>query len=152
MKRVAEIIHIVPEERDNFLKGAITPDPETKRFLWDCGVRKQQYFALNELIFMTFEYAGMDFQQDMARMAAYLESKGHLVEKRRRDIPEELRETENWWAPVKRIAALLDVEPEKTDSDSHREHIAMLDGGMAPIDPKYDIAYDEDDWTEGIHI
>jgi len=84
MKRVAEIIHIVEGEREAFLEGCLHPDNETQKVLWTCGVRKQQYFSLGELLFMTFEYKGEDFSEDMKKMAAYLDSKGLLVQKRRR--------------------------------------------------------------------
>lgn len=78
MKRVAEIIYIVESEREAFLKNAINMSDEEKKILWLCGVRKQQYFALNELIFMTFEYDGKDFASDMDKMANYLDGKGVL--------------------------------------------------------------------------
>ena len=67
MRRVAEIIYVVPERREEFLKGALNLDDESANVLWACGVRKQQYFALNDLIFMTFEYDGRDFEGDMKR-------------------------------------------------------------------------------------
>lgn len=102
MRRVAEIIYIVESEREQFLKDVINLDEESKRVLWLCGVRKQQYFILNELIFMTFEYDGMDFTKDMEKMSGYLSSKGVLVQKRRKDVPVNERATTNWWAPVKK--------------------------------------------------
>ena len=68
MRRVAEIIYIVENEREKFLNEAINLDEESKRVLWLCGVRKQQYFLLNELIFMTFEYDGHDFYNDMEKI------------------------------------------------------------------------------------
>ena len=87
MRRVAEIMYIVPEEREAFLDGAINLDDETANVLWMCGVRKQQYFSLNELIFMTFEYEGQNFDTDMKKMAIYLDGKGLLINKRRKDVP-----------------------------------------------------------------
>lgn len=153
MKRVAEIIHIVPSDRQSFLDGAINLDEETKKVLWACGVRKQQYFELGELLFMTFEYDGADFKADMNKMSAYLASRGHLVEKRRKDVPIEERETTNWWAPVKRIATLLDSKPQGAmDNTSIWNYMEMVDGFMPSGQSNYDTSYDEDDWTEGMHI
>ena len=146
MKRVAEIIYIVESEREEFLKGALTQDGETEKVLWLCGVRKQQYFALNDFIFMTFEYKGNDFNSDMAKMASYLDSKGLLVKKRRKDVPPEERKTTNWWAPVKKIGSLLETDPHLTDTEESWDVEVM---GMSKTDKKhYDTAYDEDDWTE----
>ena len=154
MKRVAEIIYIVESEREAFLEGAIHPDAETEKVLWLCGVRKQQYFALNELIFMTFEYKGTDFADDMAKMASYLDSRGHLVKKRRKDVPASEREATNWWAPVRKIGSILDSAPLSLEEDdrSQAAYMAMLDGGMNYSEETNNISYDDDDWTEGMHI
>lgn len=148
MRRVAEIIYIVEEERENFLKGAINLTNEESKVLWLCGVRKQQYFALNDLIFLTFEYEGKNFEKDMEKMASYLDSKGLLVKNRRKDVPISERETTNWWAPVKKLGSLLENKP--FEEDEEQDYHYYFDGNMST--KKYDIAYDEDDWSEGIHI
>lgn len=154
MRRVAEIIYIVESEREAFLKGALHPDQETEKLLWLCGVRKQQYFALNDLIFMTFEYKGDHFEEDMTKMAAYLDSKGLLVKMRRKDVPLEQRTSTNWWAPVKRLGAVLESKPdfEEEDEDSQEMYMAMLDGCMSMSDEGNDISYSEDDWMENVQI
>ncbi len=151
MKRVAEIIHIVEGEREAFLEGCLHPDNETQKVLWTCGVRKQQYFSLGELLFMTFEYKGEDFSEDMKKMAAYLDSKGLLVQKRRKDVPKELRETTNWWAPVKKLGACLETEPEGLRNTSTVDFFCY-EGHMLSGSVHNDIAYDEDDWSESMHM
>ena len=153
MRRVAEIIHIVEDEREAFLKGALNPDEEAQKVLWMCGVRNQIYFALNELIFMTFEYHGDDFASDMKKMAAFLESKGQLVSLRRRDVASDLRGSTNWWAPVKRLGALLTQSPFDGDGKSwDDDYMAMLDGCMEDNDSYNDISFDENDWSDDIII
>ena len=153
MKKVAEIIHIVESRRAEFIRGAVNPDEETEKVLYLCGVRKQQYFALNDLIFMTFEYKGENFKEDMAKMAAYLDSKGLLVQKRRKDVPIDERENTNWWAPVKKLGSILEVRPEFDDEvETKADYMAMLDGSMGDGDDYADISYDEDEWLELIHF
>jgi len=154
MKRVAEIIHIVESERENFLKNALNPSAEELEVLWTCGVRKQQYFALHDLLFMTFEYAGHDFSGDMRKMAAYLDSKGLLVRDRRRDIPADELETRSWWAPVKRLGSLLDSKPASMEDDNYlkMDYSEMLQGYMREYNESGDTAFDEDDWTTDIRI
>lgn len=152
MRRVAEIIYIVDEERDAFISGATNPDVDTQKVLWLCGVRKQQYFELNDLLFMTFEYDGNDFAGDMNKMASYLDSKGLLVKQRRKDVPVEQRSKTNWWAPVKRIASILDTNPGLESVTATMNLVAMLDGSMNESDDYKDIGYDEDDWSESLHI
>jgi len=151
MRRVAEIIYVVPERREAFLEGALKLDDETANVLWMCGVRKQQYFSLNELIFMTFEYDGHNFDDDMKKMAIYLDSKGMLIKKRRKDVPVEERDTTDWWAPVKRLGTVLDSKPvEEEEMDySLMEH---LDGSMSNEASYSNTSYDEDDWSDGFHF
>lgn len=149
MKRVAEIMHIPDGEREIFLKGALNPDDETKKILWMCGVRNQQYFGLNDLIFMTFEYGGNNFNDDMAKMAAYLDTKGLLVKNRRKDVPVSDRPTTAWWAPVKKLGTLFDSESSiKPDEKWDTELLEMYN----PVKSNYDISYSEDDWTESMHF
>ena len=151
MRRVAEVIYVVEEERKAFIDGAINPDEETKKVLWLCGVRKQQYFAFNELIIMTFEYEGSDFVEDMKKMAAYLDSKGLLVNKRRKDVPISDRLKTNWWAPLKKLGTVLDVSP-MVEDDNDYNLMNLIDGGMANSDSYSNISYDEDDWSDAIHF
>lgn len=150
MRRVAEIMYIVESEREAFLKGALELDEETKKVLWLCGVRKQQYFALNDLIFMTFEYEGADFVSSMEKMATYLDSKGLLIKKRRKDVPADELKTTSWWAPVKRLGYVLDKDPGFKETEEYLD-VEMM--GMSSNFSKYsNIGFDEDDWTESIHI
>ena len=151
MRRVAEIIYVVPERREEFLKGALNLDDESANVLWACGVRKQQYFALNDLIFMTFEYDGRDFEGDMKKMAIYLDSKGKLIKTRRKDVPADKRDTTDWWAPVKRLGTVLDSKP-KNEDDIQYELKDYLDGAMSDETSYGNLAYDEDDWSEGFHF
>lgn len=152
MRRVAEIIHIVESEREDFLNRAINLDDEELRVLWMCGVRKQQYFALNELIFMTFEYDGADFYKDMEKMAAYLSSKGVLIQKRRKDVPVTERETTNWWAPVKKIGTVLEHRPSFDSDEEEMDRHSMLNGYTGTSAAYSDISYSEDDWDDCIRI
>jgi len=151
MRRVAEIIYIVEENRQSFIDGAVNPDIETQKVLWLCGVRKQQYFALNELLFMTFEYEGNDFNADMSKMASYLDGKGLVVKKRRKDVPIDMRDKVDWWAPVKRLGSVLDTKP-VTEDENGLSLMAMLDGAMAEGEDYSNIAYDEEDWSEDFHF
>lgn len=151
MRRVAEIIYIVPERRDKFLDGALNLTEEEAKVLWMCGVRKQQYFALNDLIFMTFEYDGRNFDEDMKKMAIYLDGKGLLVKKRRKDVPLDERETTDWWAPVKRLGTLLNSNPLKEDKVDY-SLMDYLDGAMSDSSSYGNISYDEEDWTDDFHF
>lgn len=157
MKQVAEIMYVVESEREEFLRGALQMEEETQVYLYQCGVRNQQYFALNEFIFMTFMYDGDNFKEDMNKMSAYLDSKGHLIKKRRKDVPLEERATTNWWAPVKRLGTLLEKKPDAVEEDAPLEnYMASDDGGMSYKNGSayrnYDTSFDEDEWMEDLQI
>lgn len=152
MKRVAEIIYIIEPERESFLKEALNLNEEEKKRLWLCGVRKQQYFALNDLIFMTFEYEGNDFNGDMVKMANYLDSKGVLIKKRRKDVPVSERQTTNWWAPVKRIGSVLDEKPFFEREILEFDSTDMFSGYTGSSSDYNDISFSEEDWIDDFHI
>lgn len=152
MRRVAEIIHIVESEREKFLHDVINLDEESQKVLWMCGVRKQQYFTLNELIFMTFEYEGTDFYSDMDKMGNYLSAKGILVEKRRKDVPVNEREVTNWWAPVKKVGSVLDSKPDFAIDEWNMDRQDLLSGYTGSSADYNDISYSDDDWVDDIRI
>lgn len=156
MRRVEEIIYIVPERREEFLRQSLNPPLEVQRVLWTHGVRNQYYFQLNEYILMTFEYAGHEFYKDMDKIAAYLAANGCLVEKRRKDVPEEERAVTDWWAPIKRLGSVLTESPMPEDIGEElsmeEQYHEMLSGGMQADTVRYDISYDDDDWSESVHI
>ena len=62
MRRVEEIIHVVPEERDAYLQQHLNPSEKIAQILWIHGIRNQFYFNLNDLILMSFEYVGRHFR------------------------------------------------------------------------------------------
>lgn len=152
MRRVAEIIYIVESEREQFLNNAINLDEEAQKALWTWGVRKQQYFMLNELIFMTFEYEGNNFYSDMEKMTEYLDSKGVLVKKRRKDVPANERATTNWWAPVKKVGTVLEHKPDFDSDDKEIDRQSMISGYTGGSSEGLDMSYSEEDWVDDIRI
>lgn len=158
MKRVEELIYIVPEERDSYLYQWLNPSLKTQQILWSHGMRNQYFFTMNDFILMTFEYVGNHFQEDMDRIAEYPEIDALLVKKRRKDVPPEQRDKVNWWAPIKKAGSILTEDPmpgsmsEDPELTSEEQYHEMLSGSMNRTASRYDIAYDEDDWSESIHI
>lgn len=156
-RRVEEIIYVVPQEREAYLESHIHPPKAIAQIMWMHGMRKQFYFALNEMILMSFEYVGDDFQKDMAQMMNHPEMKDFLIPRRRRDVPSSELMTTNWWAPLKRIGGTL-LESPMPDDDAEElkleESFHDMQGGYTHKsdikDP--DLSYDEDDWSESIHI
>lgn len=151
MRRVQEIIYVVPEEREEFLNRCLHPTKEVRQAYWEHGVRYQYYFAMNELILMTFEYVGDDFYKDMDALAENTELHKYMVRRRRKDVPVEERATTNWWAPLKKLGCILTKDPMDDDEEVMTES-EMMGGCMSAGEAKYDITFDDDDWSESIHI
>ena len=156
MKRVEEVMYIVPSQREAFIDRITNPSLETQQVYWIHGLRNLTYFRLNNYILMTFDYVGKDFKKDLDEVSAYLNNLGLLVSKRRRDVrPDRLLE-ENWWAPIKKIGNFLtenpmpsnEVEEEGLEGFYHE----MISGFMKKEPVHSDTAYDDDDWSESIHL
>ena len=156
MRRVAEIIYVVPEERETYMKEHLNPSEKVSQILWIHGIRNQCFYALNDLLLLCFEYDGKNFYEDMAAIAAYPEMKEYLVQKRRKDVPAEERDTTDWWAPLKILGSSLTESPMPSDEEEgmtlEEQYRSMLNGYMVDGNVNSDIAYDEDDWSESIHI
>lgn len=154
MKRVAEIIHLVPEERDSYLQKYLNPSDKTAQTLWNCGIRKQFYYEFGGDILRTYEYTGKCFQIDMEILSKTEETKDFFLKKRRRDVPEENRNTTNWWAPLKWEGAVLMDEPpcEESEQSFREQYHSMMSGKMEEDEELSQFDYDEDDWSESIHM
>ena len=79
-----------------------------------------------------------------------------LIRKRRKDVPLEERATTNWWAPLKKLGSIVTENPMPQDEDEEmsleEQYRSMLSGYMSEGTVDNDIAFDEDDWSESIHI
>ena len=153
MKRVAEVLYVVPEQREAFIDFFLHPSEELKRVQWLSGVRDQIFFQMEDMLLESFEYVGDDFYKDMAKLSVYLEKEGYLIEKRRRDVPAEDLEKVSWWAPLKRVGQAMERHTmnysDKDDKELYRE---MTSGYMDEESTRSEISFDEDDWSESMHI
>ena len=155
MRRVEEVIYVVPEERKAFLEKQLNPSEKTRKFMWQHGIRNQFFYELEEFILMTFEYVGDDFYKDMAVLSATLEDEGYFIKERRRDVAPGQLKTTNWWAPLKILGSNFvqtlfsseeDVEADELASEAKNGCIHDED------DIRSNIAFDADDWSESIHF
>lgn len=151
-RRVAEIIHIVPEQKEEFLNKMMKLDQETQQIMWLHGIRRQFFFELGDSILYTFEYHGDNFKSDMEALTVVFDARNMLISKRLRDTPPEERDTTNWWAPLKRLGSNLTTNPLPDDVDEEEletQYRVWADGAVLN---RVDTSYDEDDWSESIHI
>ena len=155
MRRVEEVIYVVPEERKAFLEKQLNPSEKTRKFMWQHGIRNQFFYELEELILMTFEYVGDDFYKDMAVLSATLEDEGYFIKERRRDVAPGQLKTTNWWAPLKILGSNFVQTPFSSEEDVEADELASeaKNGCIHDEDDiRSNIAFDADDWSESIHF
>ena len=156
MRQVQEVIYVVPEKREAYLEKHLNPTKRVSQLLWMHGVRNQYYFMLNDMILVTFDYIGQDFYGDMAKLAAYPEIGDSLVQTRRRDVPSTELRTTSWWAPIKRLGGIVTENPmpddEKEEMKLEEMYREMIGGVMSDEESAHVIGYDDDDWSESIHL
>ena len=155
MIQVAEIMYIVPEKREAFLQQLLNPSMQEQQIAWMYGIRNKCFYRMNDLILETFDYVGKNFHQDMQEYTAHPVIAPTLVSTRRRDVPvTELGRT-NWWAPIKVEGRILLESPMPDDEEEEpltEMYRAMVNGEMIDSVSENDLTYDEDDWSESIHI
>ena len=155
MRRVEEVIYVVPEERKAFLEKQLNPSEKTRKFMWQHGIRNQFFYELEEFILMTFEYVGDDFYKDMAVLSATLEDEGYFIKERRRDVAPGQLKTTNWWAPLKILGSTFVQTPFSSEEDVEADELASeaKNGCIHDEDDiRSNIAFDADDWSESIHF
>ena len=155
MRRVEEVIYVVPEERKAFLEKQLNPSEKTRKFMWQHGIRNQFFYVLEEFILMTFEYVGDDFYKDMAVLSATLEDEGYFIKERRRDVAPGQLKTTNWWAPLKILGSNFVQTPFSSEEDVEADELASeaKNGCIHDEDDiRSNIAFDADDWSESIHF
>ena len=157
MKRASEIIHIVPEEkREKYLEKYLNPSEKVAAILWKCGIRKQFYYEFGGDILRTYEYSGNNFSRDMNTIASEPETEDFFMKQRRKDVPENVRAELCWWAPMKWRGSSVMSDPGPDEEELWLEgassgHGRSLDGCMMDGETK-DYVYDEDDWSESVHM
>ncbi len=155
MIQVAEIMYIVPEKREAFSQQLLNPSLQEQHIAWMYGIRNKCFYRMNELILETFDYVGKNFHKDMQEYTAHPVIAPTLVSTRRRDVPiTELGRT-NWWAPIKVEGRILLESPMPDDEEEEpltEMYRSMVNGEMIDSVSEHDLTYDEDDWSESIHI
>ena len=155
MIQVAEIIYVVPAEREAFKKNHLEPTQEQLEVLWTYGIRNLHFYQLNDLLLETFDYVGANFHQDMTELTKHPKMQGFFIPTRRKNVPADKLDSTNWWAPVKKIAGkVLTENPIKQDKVYTPEEYyrSMVNGITFEAVEEPDISFDGDDWSESIHI
>ena len=92
MKRYGQLIGVKPEVFEEYKRYHTAVWPGVLKRIDDCNIRNYSIFHKDNLLFAYFEYVGDDFDGDMAKMAADLE-------------------TQRWWDIMKPMQAPIPPAP-----------------------------------------
>lgn len=70
MQRMAQLIRLKPEHREEYIRYHASVWPTVLATIEACHIRNYSIFLHDDLLFAYFEYHGQDYEADMRRMAA----------------------------------------------------------------------------------
>lgn len=103
MRRFGQLIRVRPEHRDEYVRLHAEVWPGVLQRIRDCNIRNYSIYNHGELLFAYFEYAGDDFEADMAKMAADPETQRwwDVVGPMQDPLPE--RGPGEWWLGMQEV-------------------------------------------------
>lgn len=70
MKRFAQVVRVKPEKYEEYRRLHAAVWPDVLKMITACNIRNYSIYHYNGMLFAYFEYAGEEFEADMAKMAA----------------------------------------------------------------------------------
>jgi L-rhamnose mutarotase len=97
MERYAMVLRVRPEFEREYLEYHKAVWPEVLELIRDCNVRNYSIFLRDHCLFAYYEYAGVDYKSDMAKMAAHPKMKKwwEIMEPMQEPVP--THESGEWW-------------------------------------------------------
>lgn len=109
IKRFGLLIKIRPEKAEEYKRYHADIWPEVRSKIKECNIRNYAIFFKDEYLFSYFEYAGSDYEADMAKMAADAK-------------------TQEWWAVMRTMLVPLEpVKPGERVHETEMEEVFHLD-------------------------
>jgi L-rhamnose mutarotase len=103
MKRYGMVIKIKSDRLEEYKKLHAAVWPEVLAVIKDSHIRNYSIFFKDNTLFSYFEYAGEDFEKDMAYMAAQLITKKWWGLCAPCQEPLETRQEGEWWANMEEV-------------------------------------------------
>lgn len=69
MKRFGQVIRLIPEKADEYIKYHASVWPGVLKMIKECNISNYSIFFKDNWLFAYFEYTGNDFEADMRKMA-----------------------------------------------------------------------------------
>ena len=103
MKRVASVIGLPAENREEYERHHAAVWPGVLERLTASGIRNYSIYRHGELLFSYFEYVGDDYEADMAAIAADPETQRWWAVQEPLQRPLEDRAPGEWWSELPEI-------------------------------------------------
>jgi L-rhamnose mutarotase len=103
MKRYGLLIGVKPEMLAEYIEIHRKVWPEVLATITRCNIRNYSIFLKDGKLFAYYEYVGMDYTADMARMAADPKTQEWWKITDPMQIPLETRAKGEWWASMEEV-------------------------------------------------
>ena len=103
MKRYGMVIKVRPEKLEEYRALHAAVWPEVLKMIRECNIQNYSIFQRDGYLFSYMEYAGSDFEADMAKMAADPKTQEWWKLTDPCQEPLETAEEGEWWAPMEEV-------------------------------------------------
>lgn len=103
MKRYGTMIRLRPECIGTYKACHAAVWPEVLEMIAACNIRNYSIFLKDTTLFGYFEYCGLDFAADMARMAADPKTQEWWAVMKPMQQPIDTRQPGEWWANMEEV-------------------------------------------------
>ena len=103
MKRFGQIIGVKQEKLEEYKKYHAAVWPEVLEMIRLCNIRNYSIFYKDGMLYAYFEYAGSDFDADMAKMAADPMTQKWWDVMMPMQTPVDTRADGEWWANLEEV-------------------------------------------------
>lgn len=103
VRRFGRSIGLRPESEQEYIRYHADVWPGVLKIIEDCNIHNYSIFISDHTLFAYFEYAGQDFEADMARMAADPKTQEwwSLMEPMQEPLPS--RKPGDWWTEMEAV-------------------------------------------------
>jgi L-rhamnose mutarotase len=103
MKRFGQVIHLKPGGAEEYCRHHAAVWPGVLKMISACHIINYSIFRKDYILFSCFEYVGIDFERDMATMAADPETQRWWDVVKPLMEPIETRDAGEFWADMEEI-------------------------------------------------
>ena len=103
MTRYGQVIRAKPESLEKYKALHASPWPEINAMIKECNIENYSIFYRDGFLFAYMEYAGDDFEADMAKMAADPMTQKWWAECKPCQQPVESAAEGEWWADMEEV-------------------------------------------------